>query len=102
MARKINTIEEFKEIITHKKVVLDCYADWCMPCRMLAEEIESIEHDLSNIEFVKLNVDELGQLVSGVNSIPCLILISDSKELTRIIGYRSASVLKAELEKVFK
>jgi len=102
MPSKINSREEFLEAIKQQNVVIDCYADWCMPCKMLGQVIDELEPSMNNIKFYKLNVDEFDDLVPGINSIPCLVLVNNGVELTRIIGFRSLETLQEELQKVFK
>ena len=72
----------FSEIIK-KRVLIDFYANWCGPCKMLSPELEKISDE---IEVVKINVDEHQDLAReyGVMSIPCVILIEDGKGLLQI------------------
>jgi len=83
------TPREFLETIKDKKnpfVIADFYAEWCMPCLMLAPVMENIAEKNKNIKFVKINVDDAGDLSMQyrVSSIPCLIFLKDGKEVDRI------------------
>jgi thioredoxin 1 len=83
------TPREFLETIKDKKnnlVIADFYAEWCMPCLMLAPVMESIAEENKSIKFVKINVDEAQDLSIQyqVTSIPCVILFKDGKEVDRI------------------
>lgn len=79
------TNENFKELIKGKTLV-DFYANWCGPCKMIAPELEKAE---SEVKVVKVDVDEFEDLAReyGVMSIPTLILFSNGKEVKRNIGF---------------
>lgn len=77
--------EDFKELIKNR-VLVDFYADWCGPCKMLGPVLEKISED---IRVVKVNVDEYQELAReyGIMSIPCLILFDEGKEIKRNLGF---------------
>ena len=77
--------QNFKELIK-EKVLVDFYANWCGPCKMLAPELERAT---SNVKVVKVDVDEFETLAReyGVMSIPTLILFENGKEIKRTIGF---------------
>ena len=79
------TNENFKELIKEKTLV-DFYANWCGPCKMITPELERAE---SNVKVVKVDVDEFEDLAKeyGVMSIPTLILFNEGKEMKRNIGF---------------
>ena len=79
------TNEKFKELIKEKTLV-DFYANWCGPCKMIAPELEKVE---SSVKVVKVDVDEFENLAKeyGVMSIPTLILFENGKEIKRNIGF---------------
>ena len=93
--RIIETVKEFDEVInTNNKVLVDFYADWCGPCRML----EPIVNELGeNHDIIKLDVDQWQEMANyyGVMSVPTLILLHDGKEIDRTSGFKP----KEELEK---
>lgn len=77
--------EKFEELIK-EKVLVDFYANWCGPCKMIAPELERVE---SNVKVIKVNVDDFEELARkhGVMSIPTLILFNNGKEQKRNIGF---------------
>jgi thioredoxin 1 len=86
------TNENFKELIK-EKILVDFYANWCGPCKMIAPELERVE---SNIKVVKVDVDEFEELAKeyGVMSIPTLILFNEGKEIKRNIGFLDKDRIK--------
>ena len=87
-----------KEVINSKDILLvDFYADWCGPCRMLDPIMEEIG---KNNKVYKVNVDDEGELALeyGIMSIPCIIAFKDGKEVNRLVGLRS----KKEIEELLK
>ena len=77
--------EDFNELIK-EKVLVDFYATWCGPCKMITPELEKAESD---IKVIKVDVDEFEELARkyGVMSIPTLILFDKEKEIKRNIGF---------------
>lgn len=77
--------ENFNELIQEKTLV-DFYANWCGPCKMIAPELEKVE---SNTKVIKVDVDEFEELARkyGVMSIPTLVLFENGKEIKRTIGF---------------
>ena len=86
----------FKEVIENNKVVLvDFYANWCAPCRMLGKVLEEIVETNPNLVVAKVNVDEEGELAQAFNirSIPQLYISKDGKIVQNISGYVGAEVI---------
>lgn len=91
--------KEFNEILKKseaKPILIDFYADWCMPCQAIKPILEKIEKETEIIEIVKINVDRNKELVNlfGITSIPTLILIKDGKEIDRLIGLMPEAAIK--------
>ncbi len=84
-------INNFDELI-QEKVLVDFYANWCGPCKMLSPILEKLEE----VKVLKVNVDENPELARkyGVMSIPCLILFDKGKELKRNVGFIPENKLK--------
>ena len=92
--------ENFDDLIKEGKVVVDFYADWCGPCKMLAPVIEEVAKENESIKFVKVNVDEHEDLSQkyGVMSIPTLIMMENGKEVKKQIGFLPKEVLEEWLK----
>lgn len=93
---KINTQNFKKEVLEETKTVLvDFYADWCGPCKMLSPIIDEIAQEKQEVKFVKINVDEAQELARkySIMSIPTLVVIKDGKEKNRTVGLVNKSEL---------
>ena len=86
---KINNNNYQEEVLNSDETVLiDFYADWCGPCKMLAPIIEEISNELSNIKFGKVNIDESPKIAEkyGIMSIPTLVLVKEGKAEKTLVG----------------
>ena len=88
--------QNFKDLIKDK-VLVDFYANWCGPCKMLAPILEKVD---SNLKVVKVDVDAFEKLAKeyGIMSIPTLVLFENGKEIKRNIGFIS----KEQIENFLK
>ena len=93
--------KEFREVVSNnKKVLVDCYADWCGPCKMLAPIVDAISEEMKDFSFYKLNVDDCETIPKeyGIMSIPTLLVFEDGNLKQTIVGLRS----KSEIEDMLK
>lgn len=91
MLKKLNVENFEKEVLQAQGLALvDFYADWCGPCKMVAPVLEEIAQEREDVLIGKINVDESGILAAKyqVVNIPTMILFKDGKEQGRIIGFR--------------
>lgn len=80
-------------------VLVDFYADWCGPCRMIAPVLEELAKEMPDARIVKVNVDQASQLAVryGVSSIPNLIVFKDGEIAAQHVGLANKAQLKALL-----
>lgn len=98
---KINKNNFEKEIMkSEKKVLLDFYADWCGPCRMVSPLVDEIANENSQYLVGKINVDQEPELAQtfGVSSIPTLVVMEDGKIVSRSVGAMPKMQILAMLE----
>lgn len=93
MAEIILTSENFENEVlkSDKNVLVDFWASWCGPCKMLAPTIEAIAEENHSFKVGKVNVDDEPDLAEafGISSIPTLILFKDGKAADIMVGLRS-------------
>lgn len=99
------TIDNFDEKIKGKNVIIDFYAPWCPPCKVLANNLEDFEiQKPENIEIFKVNIDNEQQLAKKykVKKLPTIIYFKDGKELKQDFGIKSVDELMATSKVEFK
>lgn len=96
------TDQDFAQQIEKGLVLVDFWATWCGPCKMIAPVLEDLDNDLAGkAKIVKVNVDENQQTASefGVMSIPTLILFKNGEKVDQVIGFQPKEALKQLIEK---
>jgi len=93
---------DFHNEIAKGNFVVDFWAEWCGPCRMMAQTFEELSKEMKNVNFAKINVDENPEVTSEfeVMSIPTLIIFKNGQEKDRIIGLMPKGVLKAKINEI--
>lgn len=86
---KVVRESEFINEVREGLVLVDFYADWCGPCKMLSPVLEQINNENKDIKVVKVNIDDSRKLASyyQVQSIPTLVLLKDGQFVNRIVGF---------------
>ena len=97
------TKNTFNEEVVHsdKPVLVDFWASWCGPCKMVSPIIDEIADERTDIKVVKINVDEEPELANqfGIMSIPTLMVVKDGKVVTRATGAKAKAEILELLEK---
>ncbi len=90
---KDNLKEEIKEGIW----IVDFYADWCGPCKMMGSVLEEVKANV-----LKVNIDNFQSISNeyGIMSIPTLIFFKDGVEKNKLIGFQSKEIIEEELKKI--
>jgi thioredoxin 1 len=83
--RQLSTEADFNNTINEGTVLVDFYATWCGPCRMLSPELEQVE----TVDVIKVDIDELPTVSTthGIMSVPTLMVFKDGEMLGRVSGY---------------
>ena len=98
MIKHITSEKEFYEIIKENECIVDFYADWCGPCKMLLPVLDEIDFT----DVIKVNVDEYPEIAKrfGIMSIPSLLFFKNGLEQDREIGYRGIDEIKDTFKKM--
>ena len=98
--KHINTAEFDALLAEGKTILLDFYATWCGPCKMLTPVLEEVDSDYPDVEFVKIDVDTDTDLARryNVSVIPTLFVIKDGKVTATTKGYLNADELRAFID----
>ncbi|GIU69671.1 MAG: thioredoxin [Candidatus Woesearchaeota archaeon] len=101
------TDKTFREAIKKGPILVDFYADWCGPCRMLSPVLEELSKDpdfKGKLEFAKLSTEDYPELAeeNEVSGIPCLIFFKDGKEVERIVGFAPKPVMKSKINAILE
>ncbi len=90
MIKHIETNTELNELLSQGDVLLDFFATWCGPCKMLSPVLEELDREGFPVQIVKVDTDEATDLALafGVQAIPTLIYFHEGKEVRRDMGYK--------------
>ena len=90
---------EFNNLVSNGIVLVDFYATWCGPCKMLAPVLEEVAQELPTVTFAKVDVDQDPSLAGkyGIQSIPHLILFKDGQAVDQISGFVGKDVILEKL-----
>jgi thioredoxin 1 len=84
-------------------VVVDFWAEWCGPCRILHPVLEEIDQERSDLKIISLNIDENQELAAslGIQSIPTMILFRGGQEIGRLVGAQPKRKIVEDLDRYF-
>ena len=90
MVKQIDS-KEFKEVIKEGKVVVDLFATWCGPCKMLSPILDEISEEITTTKFFKMDVDDNEDVAREYNvmSIPTVLVFENENLINTIVGLRS-------------
>ena len=91
----IKSEKEFDEVIKKDKVVIDFYAEWCGPCKMLSPILDKVSKEL-NLDTYKVNVDEVEDVARqyGIMSIPTVMIFEKGKMTKKNVGFMDEAELR--------
>ena|SRR3989344_8851224 len=92
--------DNFEQTIKgNKPVIVDYWAPWCEPCKMIAPAFEAASKQITQATFAKVNVDENNRLASdqGIMNIPCIVIYKNGEEIDRLVGLQTEQQLKAKI-----
>ncbi len=95
MLKHINSVAEFDNEVKEGLVLVDFFATWCGPCKMLSPLLEELAEENPNLKVLKIDVDEVGPLAArfGIQAIPTLILFKDGERKDTKLGYQNKNQL---------
>lgn len=103
MARVINNNEFQSEVLNSPDVVLiDFFAEWCGPCKMLAPAVEDISSEMAGkAKVFKIDVDKEGSIAQkyGIMSVPTVLIFQNGKPVDKMVGFQPKDIIKSKLEK---
>ena len=102
MTKFLETEQEFKELLKGEKPVLvDFFATWCGPCKLMLRVIDDYSQRPQDLEIIKVDIDKFKDLAVAYNirSVPTLKIIKDGEEVGSSAGYKPSEELKSFLEK---
>lgn len=101
MAKEITTANFETEVLkSEKPVLIDFWATWCGPCKMLSPIVDELSEEVDTVKFVGVDVDQSERLAIkyGISSIPCLVLFKDGEEVKRTVGVQPKPALAAFIQ----
>ena len=85
----------YEAVVAAPIALVDFWAPWCAPCRMMAPILEKLASEMPNVSFMKLNVDDTDVSEElGIRGIPLFVLFKDGQEIARTTGSRSQEAMR--------
>ncbi len=91
------------EVLKSDKAIVDFWAEWCGPCRVLGPRFEELSNEMKDVKFFKVNVDNNQQTAQKfeIRSIPTLLMFKNGQMVGKVIGALPKDSLKQKIEQVF-
>ena len=91
-----------EEIVRNSQrlMIIDFYADWCMPCQMLAPVLQELDKKYPSVEFYKVDIEEAGDYatINRISAIPTIVFYRDGEIKERVVGLTSVDKLSSIIE----
>lgn len=100
---QIKTVEEYQELTKEGVVLVDFFATWCGPCKMLAPVLDEVEKEAENVKILKVDVDKFPELASKFNvmSIPTLVLLKNEEVVKISNGFMPKPAVLKFIDEAF-
>lgn len=99
--QEIKNQDEFKLAVKKGVVVVDFFAQWCAPCKMVGPVLEELSNDMQGkVSFFKVDVDQCGEIASdyGITNIPAMVILKEGEKQEMIVGFKPKQVIQEILE----
>ena len=103
---KVIEKNSYEKLINEKDklIIIDCFAQWCMPCKMFAPVLEKVSEEYQDIVFAKLDIDDNQEIVEkySIEAVPTILFIKNGNVINQEIGVRSEREMIELIEKYNK
>ena len=102
MVKHVNETEFMSEVLNEEGVVVvDFFANWCGPCKMLAPILEELDNEMEEIKVVKVDIDQNPAIANhyGIQSIPTIKIFKNGKNVTTKVGFLPKGALERNIQK---
>ncbi|TPX71919.1 hypothetical protein SpCBS45565_g00943 [Spizellomyces sp. 'palustris'] len=100
MVKTTSSMSEFNKVVKNGKIVIDFYATWCGPCKMISPKFEAFAEKYTNAVFIKVDVDEVPEVAeqASIRAMPTFHIYQNGEKIIEIVG-ADPSRLEAEIKK---
>ena len=101
MVKHINKDEFEKEVINEEGVVVvDFFATWCGPCKMLAPVFESLGNEMDDAKFIKVDIDQSLEIAQkfNISTVPTMMIFKDGKPVESLVGFMPKEAIKSKVK----
>ncbi|HHT38322.1 MAG TPA: thioredoxin [Mollicutes bacterium] len=96
--------QNYDELVSEGIVLVDFYAEWCGPCKMLGPALEALANERADVKIIKVNIDEQEELTQrfGIMSVPTLLLYKDGVNISQKNGFQTLDMLNSWIDESIK